>query len=235
MIDDYPLRFQALLETEPDSAATFIRIPFDVPQVFGSRGRVPVRGALNGAPFRGSLSPYGGIHYLGINRLLREQAGVQAGDQVEIVLERDDEPRQVALPPDLAQALGANAGAKAAWDKLSYSHQREHVQAVEEAKRPETRARRIEKTLAGLARIDPALLSGELQPHQRPAVMEVPAFVEQALQANLPAWENFSRMAPSQRRNYVRWIMDAKKDETRQKRLLEAIARLEQNQPLRLK
>jgi uncharacterized protein YdeI (YjbR/CyaY-like superfamily) len=109
-----------------------------------------VRGTLNGAPFRSSLSPYGRIHYLGINRTLREQAGVQAGDLVEIALEKDDEPRQVSLPPDFAQALRENPAAQAAWDRLSYSHQREHVQAVEEAKKPETRMRRIEKAIAQL-------------------------------------------------------------------------------------
>jgi hypothetical protein len=150
MTDVPNLLFQAILETEPGSAATFIRIPFDVPQVFGTRGRVPVRGTLNGAPFRSSLSPYGRIHYLGINRTLREQAGVQAGDLVEIALEKDDEPRQVSLPPDFAQALRENPAAQAAWDRLSYSHQREHVQAVEEAKKPETRMRRIEKAIAQL-------------------------------------------------------------------------------------
>jgi len=142
--------FTAVLETAPDSNATFIIVPFDVEQAFGSRGRTPVRGTINGVAFRGSLSPYSGRHYLGVNGALRDSVGVRAGDSVEIVLERDDEPRSVAVPADLAQALRASPAAQAAWDRLSYSHQREHVEAVEEAKKPETRARRIEKSIAML-------------------------------------------------------------------------------------
>lgn len=145
-------QFQALLETEPDSSATFIVIPFDVQQVFGTRARVPVVGTINGYPFRGSLSPYGGKHYLGINRALRESAQVKAGDRVDIVIERDTEPRQVSLPQDFAQALQDNGRAQAAWEKLSYSHQKEYVDAIQEAKKPETRRRRLEKAINDLCR-----------------------------------------------------------------------------------
>ena len=145
-------QFQALLETEPDSSATFIVIPFDVQQVFGTRARVPVVGTINGYPFRGSLSPYGGNHYLGINRALRESAQVKAGDRVDIVIERDTEPRQVSLPQDFAQALQDNGRAQAAWEKLSYSHQKEYVDAIQEAKKPETRRRRLEKAINDLCR-----------------------------------------------------------------------------------
>jgi uncharacterized protein YdeI (YjbR/CyaY-like superfamily) len=66
-------------------------------------------------------------------------------------MERDDEPRIITPPADLARALRANPTAQAAWDKLSYTHQKEHARAIEDAKRPETRLRRIEKTIAQLA------------------------------------------------------------------------------------
>jgi hypothetical protein len=143
-------RFSAGLEREPDSQATFVVIPFDVQQVFGSRARVAVRGSINGHPFRGSLSPYGGKHYLGVSKALRESAGVRAGDVVDLELRRDDEPRTINVPADLKVALEVNEAARLAWERLSYSHQREYVEAIEQAKKPETRARRVEKTVAAL-------------------------------------------------------------------------------------
>jgi hypothetical protein len=80
-------RFRATLETETDGGH-FIRIPFDVPKTFGARGRVAVRGTLNGTEFRGSLFPYSGVHYLGLNQHIRAAAKLKAGDDVLVVLER---------------------------------------------------------------------------------------------------------------------------------------------------
>lgn len=77
----------------------------------------------------------------------RDKAGVKAGDKVEVSLERDDAPREVEVPKDLAAAL-KKAGARAAFDKLAFTHRKEHVRAIEEAKAAETRARRIEKAVA---------------------------------------------------------------------------------------
>jgi hypothetical protein len=76
--------FGAVLKKDDQTDATHIQIPFDVPAAFGARGRVAVRGTLNGMPFRASLFPYGGIHYLGVNRALREQTGLKVGDQVNV-------------------------------------------------------------------------------------------------------------------------------------------------------
>ena len=80
----------------------------------------------------------------------RMAAGLQAGDEVEVEMALDMEPRAVTVPGDLAVALAAEAGARETFDKLSYSNQRRHVLAVEEAKTPETRQRRIDKVLAAL-------------------------------------------------------------------------------------
>jgi hypothetical protein len=143
--------FRATLVKDDQSEATSIRIPFDVPTMFGSRARVPVRGTINGFPYRSSIFPYGGIHYLIVNKETREGARAKAGDEVEVVMERDDEPRVITPPPDLAEALAANPAAQAMWEKLSYTHQKEWAEAIEEAKKPETRARRIEKAVAELA------------------------------------------------------------------------------------
>lgn len=145
-------RFRALIRRDEGSEVCAIDIPFDVEKTFGTRGRVPVRGTLNGAPFRGSLFRMGGdCHFMVVNRHLRAAAGVSGGETVPVQLERDDEPRTIDPPADFARALKGNKEAQATWDKLSYTHRREHVEHVEEAKRPETRLRRIEKSIQLLA------------------------------------------------------------------------------------
>ena len=137
-------QFDAILERpELRGAWTFIRAPFSVEKEFGVKGRVAVQGAINGVPFRSSLLPQGGgEHILVVNKELRDRAGVTAGDTARFVLERDDAPREVDLPPELAQVLAANADAQAVFARLSYSHQKEYADYVAEAKRPETRQRR---------------------------------------------------------------------------------------------
>ena len=145
-------RFRAVLEKDTDSSATAIAIPFDVEKAYGSRGRVPVRGTLNGFAFRSSVFPMGGgCHWLVVNRDMREGAKIKAGEMISVMMERDDEPRVITPPKDFARALAANKDALAAWDKLSYTHRKEYAKAIEEAKKPETRARRIEKAIAALA------------------------------------------------------------------------------------
>jgi hypothetical protein len=144
-------RFRAVLEKDQDSSATAIAIPFNVEKAFGTRGRVPVRGTLNGFAFRSSIFPMGGgCYWLVVNKVLRESAKIKAGDTISVALERDDEPRTITPPEDLARALESNKAALAAWEKLSYTHRKEHARAIEEAKKPETRARRIEKAIAAL-------------------------------------------------------------------------------------
>ncbi len=145
-------RFRAVLEKDTDSSATAIAIPFDVEKAYGSRGRVPVRGTLNGFAFRSSVFPMGGgCHWLVVNRDMREGAKIKAGEMISVMMERDDEPRVITPPKDFARALAANKAALAAWDKLSYTHRKEYARAIEEAKKPETRERRIEKAIAALA------------------------------------------------------------------------------------
>jgi hypothetical protein len=144
-------RFRVLVEREEGSEVCGINVPFDVEKMFGTRGRVPVRGTLNGAPFRGSLFPMGGCHFMVVNRHLRAAAGVSGGETVPVQMERDTEERVITPPADLARALKANKEAQAIWDKLSYTHRREHVEHLEDAKKPETRQRRLEKAIALLA------------------------------------------------------------------------------------
>ncbi len=145
-------RFRAVLENPPDNTGTFITIPFDVLKAFGKKGRVPVRGTIDGFEFRSSVFRMGDAPYfMVVNRKMREAAGgLEAGQTVSVVMERDDEPRTIEAPEDLDLALRAEPAALAAWERLSFTHRREYVEAVEDAKRPETRARRITKTVEQL-------------------------------------------------------------------------------------
>jgi bifunctional DNA-binding transcriptional regulator/antitoxin component of YhaV-PrlF toxin-antitoxin module len=140
-------RFQAQLERR--GRGVLVELPFDVRDAFG-QARPPVRGTIEGVPFRSTVAVYGGRSYLGFRRELREAAGVGPGDTVAIEVERDDEPREVTVPADLAAALAEDPQAADAWDQLSFTHRREYVDAIEEAKREETRRRRIEQALEAL-------------------------------------------------------------------------------------
>lgn len=145
-------RFRALLEQHRSGSATTISIPFDVPKVFGRRGRVAVRGTINGVPFRSSVFRMGDAPYfMVVNRQMREAGSLSAGQTVSVVMERDDEPRSIEVPPDFQAALVASRAAQEAWARLSFTHQREYVEAITEAKRAETRARRIAKAVEQLS------------------------------------------------------------------------------------
>jgi hypothetical protein len=141
------LRFTAKIEGREAGVVAAIAPPVDVPEFFGTRARVPVRGTINGYPFRSSLSPYGGRHLMPVNKALRAGAGVNAGDMVEVVMERDDEERTVETPPLLKKALAKSKTAQANWDKLSFTYKKEMALAIVGAKQEETRARRLAKVV----------------------------------------------------------------------------------------
>jgi len=139
------MRFDAKLEAggEKDNWP-LINLPFDVEGSFGKRGRVPVRGTINGFPYRSSIFPSGdGRHHMMINRGIREGAKAKVGDVVRVVMEVDADPRSVDLPPDFEKALARNKKARSAFEKLPPSHKRAYAEAIMEAKRPETREARI--------------------------------------------------------------------------------------------
>jgi len=141
-----PLKFQVVLDGMEGSSVAALSAPFDVQEVFGTRGRVPVRGTINGFPFRSSLMPMGGCHRMVVNKAMREGAGVKAGDRVQIVLERDTEDRVVIMPATLKTHVSKDKKALANWEKLSYTHKKEIARWVTAAKREETREQRLEKT-----------------------------------------------------------------------------------------
>jgi bifunctional DNA-binding transcriptional regulator/antitoxin component of YhaV-PrlF toxin-antitoxin module len=151
--DQEVILFKATLTREPDSSATFLTIPFNVFEVFGTHSRVPVIGTLNGYPYKSSITPYGGVHYLGINRKLRDEAGLKAGDIVDVEMSIDTGPRFIIPPADLESVLANNIQARKNWKKLSYSHQKKYVDSILDAKKPETRSSRVEKTIEALMNI----------------------------------------------------------------------------------
>ncbi len=139
-------KFRAPIEDAGNGGA-FVSIPFDVEQVYGKK-RVKIKALIEGVAYQGSLVRMGGCtHILGIRKEIREQIGKTLGDEIEIVLEEDTEPRVIHLPEDMQQALEKDPAARAFFEQLSYTHQKEYVQWVEEAKREQTRHARIEQAV----------------------------------------------------------------------------------------
>ena len=120
-----------------------LKPPFDVVDVFQRKGRVPVKGTINGFPFRSSLMNMGEGHMMVVNAELRAGAKCKAGDTVSVVMELDEDKRTVEVPAHLKRMIDRDAKAKEFWSKLSFTHQKEYVREIEGAKRPDTRERRI--------------------------------------------------------------------------------------------
>jgi antitoxin component of MazEF toxin-antitoxin module len=128
--------------------ATGLRVPDDVVEQLGAGKRPPVRVTLGGHSYRTTVAPMGGAYWVPLAAEHREAAGVAAHQEVDVGIELDTAPREVVLPEDLANAM--DGAARSTFDGLAYSHQKEWVRWVEEAKKPETRTTRIEKTVASL-------------------------------------------------------------------------------------
>ncbi|HEY6886471.1 MAG TPA: YdeI/OmpD-associated family protein [Solirubrobacter sp.] len=121
-------------------------VPLDAKALWGE-ARPPVAGTVNGVPFRSRLMVYGGQTVLGLTNAFRAEAGIAQGDEVEVVIDRDDAPREVEIPPALQAVLDGDAAARAAFDALSFTHRREYARWIAEAKREETRDRRAAKAI----------------------------------------------------------------------------------------
>jgi hypothetical protein len=137
------LKFDIVLDGMEGNSVAALTAPFKVEEVFGTRARVPVRGTINGYPFRSSLMPMGGCHRMVVNQTMRKGAGVKAGDKVRVVMERDTGERVVEVPPPLKRLLSANQQAQNNWEKRSFTHQKEMAKWITEAKRDDTRQRRL--------------------------------------------------------------------------------------------
>jgi hypothetical protein len=141
------MRFESVVELG-GKTATGIPVPDEVIEALGSSKRPAVVVTLGGHAYRTTAVRMGGRFLVPLSAENREAAGVAAGDQVSVDIEPDTAPREVDVPDDLASAM--DDAARTAYDGLSFTHRKEWVRWVEEAKKPETRAARIEKTVAGL-------------------------------------------------------------------------------------
>jgi hypothetical protein len=119
-----------------------VEVPFDVKAVFG-QARAPVKMTFCGETHRNRVAVYGGKYLLGIWAAVLAKHGLEDGQRLEVTIEPDDEPRTIALPKELAKHAKA-------WAALSYTHQREWANAISDAKKPETRARRVAQAIAAL-------------------------------------------------------------------------------------
>jgi hypothetical protein len=138
--------FQAVIESE-ESEGAFVTVPLNVEQEY-SKKRAKVKASIDGCPYRGSLVRMGGTcHIMGVLKEIRQEIGKGPGDQVEIILEEDTEPRVIDIPDDLKKALESSPEAEIFFKNISYSHQRQWVNWIQKAKRAKTRRERIARTI----------------------------------------------------------------------------------------
>lgn len=130
--------------------ATGIQVPSEVVEALNSGKRPAVRVTIGDYSYRSTVATMNGVYMLPVSSDVRANAGVDAGDQVEVSLELDDTPREVVVPDDLAASLAADEAAKTFFDSLSYSNKRRVVLPIEDAKTDETRQRRIAKSIEKL-------------------------------------------------------------------------------------
>jgi hypothetical protein len=142
------MRFRS--HVEPPEPMRGLEVPVEVVEALGAGKRPRVIIAINGHSWKSGVAIMRGRYLLGLSNANRRAAGVVTGDQVEVDVELDAEPRVVVEPADFAAALDADPVARPAYDRLAYGKKLQHVRAIESAKKPETRMRRIEKAVAML-------------------------------------------------------------------------------------
>jgi bifunctional DNA-binding transcriptional regulator/antitoxin component of YhaV-PrlF toxin-antitoxin module len=143
------MRFHATLELH-GKTATGIEVPTEVVTGLGSHKKPPVTVTINGYTYPSTIATMGGRFLIPVSADVRKHAGVAAGDELDVDVELDEQPREVTVPDDLAAALDAEPAARAAFDALTHSNKRAHVLSVEGAKAADTRTRRILKIVQSL-------------------------------------------------------------------------------------
>ena len=131
---------------EAKGGGAYVEVPPDVLSALGGKGRIPVRATFDGLDYRGSVVTMGGVRCIGVLKEIRTRLGKGPGESIAVTLTADTEERTVEVAADLRSALD-EARASTPFAALSYSHQREYVEWIEEAKRPATRERRIAQTV----------------------------------------------------------------------------------------
>ena len=143
------MEFRAVIE-QSGVTATGIPVPDEVVAGLGPGKRHAITVTINGHSYRSSVAPYRGAYMIALSAENRTKAGVAGGDEVDVTVELDDQPRTVEEPAALSAALAADPAARTAFDQLSFSNQRRHVLAIDSAKTDATRQRRLDAVLAEL-------------------------------------------------------------------------------------
>jgi len=133
-----------------EGSMCFVPVSFDPKAVFG-KVRAPVKVTLNGYTYRSTIASMGGTVCIPLRKSNREAAGLEGGETVNVKIELDTEKREIKPPNDLLKALKATPPAWDRWQELSFTHQKEYAEAIEEARKPETRAQRIESAVRMIA------------------------------------------------------------------------------------
>jgi hypothetical protein len=139
-------KFKAKIEAG-DGGGAYVLFPYDTGKEFGTKGKVPVKVTFHGVPYSGSLIKYGKpLHVLGVAKAIREQIGKGPGDTIEVVVWKDEEVRTVDVPAEF-ENLMKKEGLLAVFEKLSYTHRKEYCRWITEAKKEETRFKRLQKAI----------------------------------------------------------------------------------------
>lgn len=204
--------FEAVLEPSGDRLKwTIIRVPFDVPKLWGKRGQLRVKGEINGFPFRTSLFPTGkGGHVLMVNKKMQAGGKTAPGSKAKFQLQPDLEPRAVEPPQELLRTLRQSKALSKYFDSLNDSSRYQIALWVAEGKQPETRRRRAEQIAERLL----AAMDGE---------RELPPVLQVALQHNPKARAGWELMPPSRRRFHLFGILGYRNPESRARRLAKAV------------
>jgi hypothetical protein len=143
------MRFRTEILSAGKTAAG-IEVPPAVVDALGTSRKPAVKVTINGYTYRSTIATMNGVFMLGVSNDVRREAGIAAGETVDVDVELDTEPREVVVPPDLAAAFEAAPEARRFFEGLSYSNKRRVVMPIDDAKTPETRQRRIDKSVAAL-------------------------------------------------------------------------------------
>lgn len=145
------MKFQATLRPDPTGTGTYVLVPREVEKALGLKGRPKIQSVIAGHAYRGSLMPTADGFCLGVLKAIQQAAGLSRGDMITVELELDIAPRVIEPPADLAKAFARDKRALVAWERLSHTNKREIAMGLEEAKKPETRERRLAAALDKLS------------------------------------------------------------------------------------
>jgi uncharacterized protein YdeI (YjbR/CyaY-like superfamily) len=204
--------FAATLERMPSNLGwVIVRIPLDVPKVWGTRGMFKVKGEINGLAFRTSLFPTGkGYHYLLVNKRMQAGAHTAPGDTAQFRLEPDTEVRKAVVPSELRRALSEDRSLRRWYDNLSYSIRKWISDWISQPKSADARRRRSEQIAERLL----ATMEAE---------RELPPILKAAFARDPRALEGWQQMSPTQRRGHLLGIFYYRTPEARDRRLAKAI------------